>query len=584
MSVDPFSLLWPRPQLFERRAGTWERSSEPRVSALPAGTLRPGGYRLRAASDGIAIEAADAAGRRHASTTLAQILRLHRETSSIQSFEIDDWPDFPRRGVLLDVSRSKVPRTDTLLALVDWLAALKIDELQLYTEHTFAYAGHEEVWNASSPLTPDEIRALDAFCCERGVDLVPNQQSLGHMHRWLVHERYRDLAEVPEGVEHAFGRAREPFSLCPTDPRTLAFLAGLYDQLLPCFGSALFDVGLDEAFDIGTGRSRDACATRGKGRVYLDFLREVHRLARDRGRRIQCWADGMLQHPEILAEIPRDTIALAWGYEADHPFERELGALAASGLAFYVCPGTSSWQSVAGRATNGAANLAHAAIHGREARAAGYLVTDWGDRGHLQPPFASLPGFLLGAGFAWNASAASARDVPLASLLDEHAFGDAAGVLGQTALALGDAYLETGCPSTNGSALFFLLAFAAEPLPHARMPGLSAEGLARARASVAASRARLGEARGDRPDAELVVAEMRWAADVLLFACSFGIARLATPPGALAGAIPVAARRRLAAELGPLLAEQRRLWLLRNRPGGLEESAGWLARVLESLA
>jgi hexosaminidase len=559
------------------------------VRVDPHAALRAGGYRLRAGAGGVEIEARDAAGRRHAQRTLDQIVYLHAargipaEALAIPAFEIEDWPDFSRRGVLLDISRSRVPTMETLFGRIDWLAAMKIDELQLYTEHTFAYRGHEEVWSDASPITPDEARMLDAFCRDRGIDLVPNQQSLGHMHRWLAHERYRHLSEAPEGVDHAFSLTREPFSLCPTDPKSLALLADLYGQLLPNFASPFFNVGLDETFDIGMGRSRAACETRGKGRVYLDFLLGVHRLAGEHGRRIQFWGDVVLQHPELLGDLPRDAIALAWGYEADHPFAEQARAFAESGLEFYVCPGTSSWQSVAGRTRNATQNLAAAAVCGREAGAAGYLVADWGDRGHLQPLFASFAGLLLGAGFAWNASAAGRMSFDLPALLDAHVFRDRAGVLGRAAVDLGNAYLETWCPSTNGSALFFLLAFADKPLPHERMPGLSIEGLARARDFIDERRSLLDGARSDRSDAQLVVCEMRWAADLLAFACRFGIARLHTPPGAPIGAIPDRERRELAAELAPLVSEHRRCWSLRNRPGGLDESAGWLERVLTQL-
>jgi len=267
------------------------------------------------------------------------------------------------------------------------------------------------------------------------------------------------------------------------------------------------------------------------------------------------------------------------GYDADHPFARDTAAVARSGIPFYVCPGTSSWQSVAGRTANAAANLKSAALHGLEARASGYLVTDWGDRGHLQPIFASFPGFLLGAGFGWNASAAGNADVDLAALLDAHAFRDPAGVLGRAALALGNAYLETGCASTNGSALFFLLAFASQPLPHERMPGLSSEGLERARELLLDVRSSLEGASSFRSDGERIVAEMRWASDLLVFACGFGLARLRTPPGSPVGAIPEPERRRLAAALAPLVRDHRALWLSSCRPGGLDESAGWLERV-----
>jgi hypothetical protein len=43
-------------------------------------------------------------------------------------------------------------------------------------------------------MTHEEIRALDAFCRERFIELVPHQQSFGHLQRWLELPRYRGLA------------------------------------------------------------------------------------------------------------------------------------------------------------------------------------------------------------------------------------------------------------------------------------------------------------------------------------------------------------------------------------------------------
>lgn len=51
---------------------------------------------------------------------------------------------------MLDISRDRVPTRETLEWLVEVLAALGFNELQLYIEHTFAYSGHKEVWEGSS--------------------------------------------------------------------------------------------------------------------------------------------------------------------------------------------------------------------------------------------------------------------------------------------------------------------------------------------------------------------------------------------------------------------------------------------------
>src|SRR5207342_333696 len=124
----------------------------------------------------------------------------------------EDWPDFAVRGVMLDISRDKVPTMATLYEMVNLFASLKINQLQLYTEHTFAYSQHEEVWRNASPMTAEEIQFLDQYCKQRFIELVPNQNSFGHMERWLKHEKYRHLAESPDGSVWPDGtRIDEPF-------------------------------------------------------------------------------------------------------------------------------------------------------------------------------------------------------------------------------------------------------------------------------------------------------------------------------------------------------------------------------------
>src|SRR5207249_10707589 len=132
-----------------------------------------------------------------ARATLDQLRRTH--AGALPRGTITDWPDTPVRGVMLDISRDKVPTLATLLELVDRLASWKVNQLQLYTEHTFAYRDHDAVWRAASPITADEIRAIDDYCRARHVELVPNQNCLGHMDRWLRHPRYQPLALAPDG-------------------------------------------------------------------------------------------------------------------------------------------------------------------------------------------------------------------------------------------------------------------------------------------------------------------------------------------------------------------------------------------------
>src|SRR5262249_41747840 len=151
------------------------------------------------------------------------------------------------------------------------------------------------------------------------------------------------------------------YSLCPLDPGSIRLVEGLFDELLPHFSSSQFNVGCDETWDLGQGRSREECRKRGTERVYLDFLLKIHALVTQRGRRMQFWGDIIIHTPELIPNLPRDVIALEWGYEADHPFDRDGSLFKEAGIPFYVCPGTSSWLSCSGRTDNAIANLKSAA-------------------------------------------------------------------------------------------------------------------------------------------------------------------------------------------------------------------------------
>ena len=233
-----------------------------------------------------------------------------------------------------------------------------------------------------------------------------------------------------------------PFSLCPGDPGSLELVRTLFDELLPHFSSKQFNVGCDETFDLGQGRSKEECEERGTERVYLDYLLKVHEEVSKRGYTMQFWGDIIVQKPDLIAELPKDAIALEWGYEGDHPFDEHGRAFAASGIPFYVCPGTSSWTSLGGRTDNAIANLRNAAENGLKHGAAGYLNTDWGDLGHWQVLPISFIGFAGGAAFSWGLEANSALD--LAGAVSLYAFRDPTGNMGRVAYDLGNVYQAPG--------------------------------------------------------------------------------------------------------------------------------------------
>lgn len=574
----------PEPSLLlpaAKKAGLpWQITASPKAPADQVGliiriekdsSIRPEGYSLSITSRNIEIVAADPAGAYYGACTLLQIIRncqasadeptVGNSSSSSESINlpclsISDWPDFPARGVMLDISRDKTPTMDTLFHLVDLLSEWKINQFQLYTEASFAYLAHPTVWENATPMTGEEVLALDAYCKSRFVELVPNQNSFGHLERWLKHEKYNSMAEAPKGCDTIWG-FRNAFSLCPTDKRSIPFVRGLFDELLPHFTSRMFNVGLDETIDLGCGRSKKVCKERGKGRVYLDFLLQIQHMVEERGRTMQFWGDIIVQHPELIPELPKNVIALEWGYEQDHPFGEHCATFAESGVPFYVCPGNSAWRTISGRTENAVKNLANAAKNGFKHGAIGFLNTEWGDNGHWQPLSVSYLGFMAGAMASWNAKADFNKVLP--RNLSLHAFGDLTGSIGQAYYDLGNVYLAFKQRLENSAIPFHVLIATSDDFRKTVNATLGEfEEMERRLSRIATAEAMTA------PDAEIVRQEFDHLMKMLNLAAKIGQSVYGEKPGDFR------------AQLDAVRERQRHIWLLRNRQGGLENSLKWL--------
>ena len=224
----------------------------------------------------------------------------------------------------------------------------------------------------------------------------------------------------------------------PGDAGSIKLVEDIFDEVLPHYSSALFNVGCDETVDLGAGASKADVEARGVGRVYLDFLLKIYALVKKHDRVMQFWGDIIMEHPELVPDLPRDAVAMEWGYEFDHPFADHGAKFAASGIQFYVVPGTSTWNSLGGRTENAIGNLLNAAENGLGHGAIGFLNTDWGDNGHLQPlPVSYLP-YAYGAAVSWCVS--QNRDTDIALSTSMHLFGDPSGDAGKFAYDLGNVY------------------------------------------------------------------------------------------------------------------------------------------------
>ena len=570
-----------------------------RVRQDPA--LPPQGFRLRYASGGIDLDHADTAGLRYGQQTLDQLRGLPlAEQAPVQ---IEDWPDFERRGFMLDVSRDRVPTRASLARLVEILSLARINQLELYLEHAFAYEGHDDVWRDASPLTPEDVRWLDDLSAARGIELVANQNTFGHWERWLEHDAYRARGEIAEPVEIG-DQLRPPSTLAPTADNA-AFVTGLVSELASHLRSRRVNIGADETWELGLGASRERAERDGLGAVYVDYLSQVISPWLERGYAVEFWADILTGHPEVASRVPAGAIPVVWQYDAPSlmrtaaermPEAERLRLLAHgvdvtaltagfadrarvlidSGTPFWVAPGTSTWLSLVGRLDNAVENLEDAAEVGREHGSGGYLITAWGDHGMYDPPVMSYGPVLYGGAVSWGLDAN--RGLDISGVLNARVFDDETGRIGAVLTSVGGVAARLDAPMLNASPLFRVLldgeALALEQYP-------APDALEDARTTLQRALDDLEAARPASADAELVRAEIRQAVRLALFAVDLLASRILTSAPTSSAR---AEARLLLDRLDELLASQRQAWLLSSRPGGLDDSIARLSPLRRSLA
>ncbi len=356
-------------------------------------------YVLDISENGIEIVYSTAEGKFRAVTSLFQLVKANGST--IPCVKVEDNPDFERRGYMLDISRGRKPKVETLKNVIDYLAFLKYNEFQIYIEDfSFKYKAYPQVNADFDCLTPEDIEELDAYCKERFIDLVPNQNCFGHMANWLDRDEFKHL-----GLGVSVGE--NSGTLNPLLPETFDFVDGLFDSMLPHFTSEYVNIGMDEAFGLGKYEIEEYCKEKGKDNVFMDYLNRMSEVINEKhGKKVMFWADMITNYPNAHTRIPKNATALEWGYELiqSQTMAEHCWAFQQKNVDFYVCPSCNTHLSYTGRSDVTTFNLRTAGEVGRKYGARGYLLTDWGMHGdgHAQFGVWSYFPIALAAQYAWN--------------------------------------------------------------------------------------------------------------------------------------------------------------------------------------
>ncbi len=364
-----------------------------RADADPGQKLTDEGYVIAVSPNEVVVAGKTATGTFYGLQTLKQLVRGTGVNAFIPGVKIVDWPTMRWRAVSDDISRGPVPTLEYIKRQIRTEAFFKLNMHSFYMEHTFASESQPLIGPAGGSLTPAEIRELVAYARRYHVELVPEQQTFGHLHKALRLEKYAELAETPYGDV-----------LSPQQEGTYKLIADWYKELNELFPGQFFHIGEDETFELGEGQSKEAAKARGVGAIYFEHLNRVRDVLKPYNRRLMFWGDIALHHPDLIGNIPKDMIVMNWQYGARDDFWSDIKPFQDAGLQQFVCPGAQNWNQIFPNLEAARKNIVNFTRDGQKAGAIGMMNTTWDDDGEslFETTWYSIA---LGAAASWQEGA-----------------------------------------------------------------------------------------------------------------------------------------------------------------------------------
>lgn len=398
-------------RMLQETIGTWAgmdveiRKGEPEKGDILLqvdSALAEGHYILSIEEDYISVTGSCEEALMQGVQTLRQIYAV--SGAVIKSMVIEDFPVIKNRGFYHDVTRGRVPRLSELKKLVDTMCYYKLNQLQLYVEHTYLFRNFSEVWRDETPLEAWEILELDQYCRERHVDLIPSLSTFGHLYKLLRTYSYGEYCERREAPYQpfSFDHRMHRHTVDVSNPDTLPLIKGMIREYMDLFSSQYFNICADETFDLCLEKSSHLKQEQEVKKIYTDYVRELSEFLLENGKIPMFWGDILCGFPEKIKDLPAENICLNWGYM---PTQREddTAALKKAGATQYTCPGVGGWNQWVNLFENAYQNISRMCTYAVKYEAVGVLNTDWGDFGHINQPAFSVPGLIYGAAFSWNA-------------------------------------------------------------------------------------------------------------------------------------------------------------------------------------
>jgi hexosaminidase len=309
------------------------------TEALPD-SIHGEGYWLQIQGSRATVKSRSAAGIFYGLQTIRQLVEKTADGYRWPSLEIVDQPRLIVRGYLQDEARY-FQGMDLVKRMLDEMSRLKmntfiwhlvddqgwrihIDALPLLTaigskrDSTQIPPPTGSKWSAGTwdgkPhagfYTKDQIREIIAYAAARHIQIIPEIEMPGHASAAIAAYPYLSVRKKPITVPTTFGVKYETFDV--SDPRTIAFLQQVLDEVMALFPSKIIHIGGDEVkFDHWNESPQIQAYMKARQIVsaadlQVYFTNQISNYISSKGKRMMGWNDilGVKLHEYNATDAP----------------------------------------------------------------------------------------------------------------------------------------------------------------------------------------------------------------------------------------------------------------------------------------
>ncbi|MDD5688155.1 MAG: beta-N-acetylhexosaminidase [Elusimicrobia bacterium] len=333
--------------------------------------------------------------------------RLFGEIKYPSKSDFSEKSQFEMTGIMLESSRNGVMTVDNVKAFLRRFALMGINVVLVYTEDTYEVPDEPFFGYLRGKYTQKELRALDDYAYNLGIEMFPCIQALAHLRQILQWDNsYRDVTDTDE-------------ILLVGEQKTYKLLEKMISAACAPYRSKRIHIGMDEAHGLGTGIYLERNGYRRKFDIMNEHLTKVCNICKHLGLKPMIWSDMFFRigskdndYYDLNAKIPQDVIdnipknieLVYWDYhhkEAEF-YKKFINMHRKLNKEPVVTPGAWNWNCFWSNLPFAYLTIEQCVKACREKNIRQTFLTTWGDDGMENDIYSTLPAAQFFAEMAYS--------------------------------------------------------------------------------------------------------------------------------------------------------------------------------------